>query len=490
MDAHQRRSNGIRLAVVVILVCMISQLIMSGDLNSFVTGTSSTIMKTSEAKTNSTTNGNENLDTDHFERILWPQLQRELCPAGTPNLSLGEKLFQLARSEYGLDAKRRRSKAFYKAFYDNTHGSTLILDNNDPSASLLYVRIWKCANNQIRDYFKTFFNQQPAQKSKLDLLREKKAAISLMTNGGPSNKTKHKTNVAPSKEMDSRKANGIGNYTYVELEGRDFFGFFNPNRFNRYAKIGAARSNTTRNKPFFRYRSVPHEKPCVFTVMRDPISHFLSGYNEIEFRIIGDKMKLGDKAKIHGKPAYMDVSHTDHDLRERRFETFVRNLIEEHPLFYEHWVYSHVFPLARMLHPLKKLNLLPTLEKSPQQWILPSVANLSERLPPFLASRCPNFAENYAQNSTSDLPPLKVSKKGVHASSKDRFGTYQAAKDVWEKDGHVARSLCHLHAFDYGCFYGNAVPSGTSLGARDIPRTCKEVYESDLFRETVLLLLK
>jgi len=28
------------------------------------------------------------------------------------------------------------------------------------------------------------------------------------------------------------------------------------------------------------------EKPCVFTAIRDPISHFLSGYNEVEAPLI------------------------------------------------------------------------------------------------------------------------------------------------------------------------------------------------------------
>lgn len=499
MDTHyrRRRSKGIRLAAVVILLCLIAQMITLEDLHSFVTGTS--ITKTSQFKTNSiNTNNNETetatVDSDRFERILWPQLQRKLCPAGTPRLSLGEKLFQMARSEYGLNVKKRHSRALLKTFYDNTHGSTLILNNNDPNDSLLYVRIWKCANNQIRDYLETFFNQHPAQKSKLDIVRERMVAKSIKINGGETRKKKkHKTNVARNSETNSSKANGTGNYTYMELEGRDFFGLFNTNRHGK--KVSARSANITasgnEDKPFFRYRSIPHEKPCVFTVMRDPISHFLSGYNEIEYRTLVHKIKVVNKQKIDGKPSYMDISHSDQDGRERRFETFVRNLIEEHPLFYHHWLYSHVFPLARMLHPLKKMKLLPTLEESPQQWILPSVANLSQSLPQFLAERCPKFVENYAPNSTSSLPRLKVSKNGLHASSKDELGTYQAAKDVWEKNDHVARSLCHLHAFDYGCFYGSAVPSGvTSLGVGDIPQTCKEVYASDFFRETVHSVLK
>ena len=74
--------------------------------------------------------------------------------------------------------------------------------------------------------------------------------------------------------------------------------------------------------------------------------------------------------------------------------------------------------------------------------------------------------------------------EGVHGSSSDPFGTYQSAKDVWKKGGTVARSLCHIHAFDYACFYGTGAL--TPLEARDIPATCQDVFASDSFRERIL----
>ena len=175
-------------------------------------------------------------------------------------------------------------------------------------------------------------------------------------------------------------------------------------------------------------------------------------------------------------------------LREARFESFVRTLVTNYRSM-DHWSNQHMFPQSRILHPLKRLNLLPTMENSQQIWILPSIANLTETLPLFLAERCPRFVANYPKElppTPSGLPIFQKSSKGAHNSTMDPYGTYRAAKDVWKKGGRVARSLCHLHAFDYGCFYGNAVPSGTTLRASDIPWICKQVYASDSFQMKIL----
>mmetsp|Transcript_5172 Transcript_5172/g.5075 ORF Transcript_5172/g.5075 Transcript_5172/m.5075 type:complete len:84 (+) Transcript_5172:305-556(+) len=76
---------------------------------------------------------------------------------------------------------------------------------------------------------------------------------------------------------------------------------------------------------------------------------------------------------------------------------------------------------------------------------------------------------------------------GQNVSSKDPFGTYQAAKDIWKKnDDAVARSLCLLSAVDYTCFYTKNNNDNGQLGFDDSPTTCQDVDVSDQFQNTIL----
>ncbi len=457
-----------------------TQWILTGDMSSNLSETAQTELKPIIVADES------------YEHLLWPQLQSKLCPAGTPRISLGKTLFELAREELSPSDPPKKAKLNPKlihVFYDDTHGGALVIDADDPSASLLYVRIWKCANSQIRQYLQNHFNQIPRKQKKIDIARQKMrdkkkrdAGTQNRSQKMQSRHSKHQNrryldsniNVTMNYTESNNLADTIGNHTYLELEGGDLVRFFKKRAFK----------GPFDDDSFFKFRSTVYDKPCVFTVIRDPISHFLSGYNEIEYRIITGKVKL----KTKDPPPYTKIPHDgggprerrDPDtLRELRFEQFVRDLADENGAFYSHWVYKHAFPMARILHTLKRLKLLPTLYDTPRDWILPSVANLTERFPEFLAQHCPRFVPE-------GIPPLEIA--GVHKSTKDPLGTYKAAKDVWEKGGAVARSLCHLHAFDYACFYGNeTIPSGTSsLGAKDIPSVCKEVYASEKFRKAIL----
>ena len=366
---------------------------------------------------------------DFFEHVLWPSVQKKLCPNGLPQTTAwGAKLFELARMEFGRNRipdntttnsstttkppvrprpiSPRLRRTFFDGFYDANGPIPLVLvdDENGTSTSLMYGRIYKGANDQIRNYLGNNLNHN--------------------------NNTRKK-------------------YTYLE-----------PSRYNVQK----------------------YKEPCVFTVIRDPISHFLSGYNEIETRPV---LKYAWVGPMQGEVAYRKISYQD--AGELRFESFVQELVEEN-VFFAQWIFLHMYPMSRILNPLNKANLLPTTasggKSSPAEtniWILPSIVNLTETLPAFLAERCPSFAANYDPSGT--LPAMKASEANAHPSQKDPLGTYQAAKNVWKKGGRVARSLCHLHAFDYACFYGDSSvnPTGTTLTAKDIPSTCKSVYKSDLF---------
>jgi hypothetical protein len=67
--------------------------------------------------------------------------------------------------------------------------------------------------------------------------------------------------------------------------------------------------------------------------------------------------------------------------------------------------------------------------------------------------------------------PGQDMKKAVsHGSSKDPYGTYAAAKDVWRRGGNTAKALCALLAMDYACFDELALPDVCLdvLGSRDL----------------------
>ena len=449
-------------AVAAAALFLVTQWMLSGNLSLLLTAPQ-TVKNESKA-----------FDAEDFEQLVWPRLQTRLCPAGVPTIALGKTLFQLARYEISdTPAPKKLNPKLIHTFYDDTHGAALVVDGTDPSASLLYVRIWKCANSQIRKYLQSNSNQRPLKNGKLEAARQKlkdkknreslKYGIPVASQGSGQNRR-----LVGSKSNNTTETSG--NYSYIELEGDVFRGFFRKH---------AMKDRFGEDKGLFRYRNATRNKPCVFTVIRDPISHFLSGYNEIEYRILTGRVKL----KTKNPPAYTKIPYNGttslfdrrdpNTLRELRFEQFVRDLAEEDISFYSQWVYQHIYPMARMLHTLKRLKLLPTLYDTPQDWILPSVANLTHTLPIFLRQRCPQF---------SALPPLEI--KGQHKSTQDPLGTYHASKTVWNQGGAVARSLCHLHAFDYACFYGTN--GGSSLQARDIPSTCQKVYASEWFQQSIL----
>ena len=180
--------------------------------------------------------------------------------------------------------------------------------------------------------------------------------------------------------------------------------------------------------------------PCIYTAIRDPISHFLSGYNEIEWR-------------VKRRASRQKIPLTTADLRRKRFQAFVEDLVlGQIPYDYD-TVFKHIQSMSRILVFLQNHNATLT-------GVLPQLTNLTSTFPPFLSKTCTNM---YPAES---MPPLH--KGGQHSSSNDPLGTYQAAKDVWKEAGPTARALCLLHAFDYACF--PELPDG-------VPPLCQSVYK-------------
>jgi len=188
--------------------------------------------------------------------------------------------------------------------------------------------------------------------------------------------------------------------------------------------------------------------PCIFTAIRDPISHFLSGYNEIEYRF--EPYYNHTKGRM---PPFGKLPRETADERRIRFQTFVEELLLGQ-YQYQIGLYWHVFSMSRILGFLQKHNATLT-------GYLPQLSNLTSTLPVFLSETCPNMYP--VENMTA-----AVKTAGQHNSSQDPLGTYQAAKDVWMEAGPTARALCLLHAFDYACYPD--LPDG-------IPPLCQYMYE-------------
>jgi hypothetical protein len=414
----------------------------------------------------------ENRGEDEFEQVIWPRLTQKLCPNGVPDVSLGTSLFEMGRIEFGLDANATAAHSNIKAarsnrqkisnyFYDGGFGYTMFIDAIDPTNTLIYAPIWKCANNQIHDYLNRVFN-----RNKDGTIRKKSVAIG---NRGDM-------------YLEKLKISDL-EYMFFEVLERS-----------------KSTDEGNHKDAFFTFNNTARSKPCVFAVLRDPISHFLSGYNEVEYRLLSGAHDAAEALdNTHKLASYTKIPFDEGpEKRENRFKTFVRNLLKEHPSFASFYFYKHFASMSRILPTLSRFDLLPEQEGASSSWFLPTIDNLTETFPKFLEDRCPRMAFNYkqqeeqAQNQQASniinknnsnntlreshlLPPMK--RLGGHESSKDGYGTYQAAKNVWHTGGPTARALCALHAMDYACF-------GDGLGFP--PRVCRDVYSSKHFVNRLL----
>jgi len=336
------------------------------------------------------------------------------------------------------------------------------MDGSDPTNTLLYAPIKKAGHTQIHSYLHRVLN------------RNKDGTI-----------------------LDRNSNAGNANDTYLEmLKDKELESLF----------YEALKEHGNKNKDdsyYFAFKHTRRTKPCVFTVLRDPVSHFLSGYNEIEYRVLsgvhdpGVVPNLTDPNDLEKLASYIKIPYEDGPKqREERFAEFVRDLVMEHPCFAHFRTYEHMASMSRNLHTLAKFSLLQE-----EPWFLPTLQNLTDNFPKFLSQRCPRLAWNYHQLESRDddsteqhhdrsleiprhaasstplllLPPMD--RQSGHRSSHDPCGTYQAAKSVFAKNGTVARALCILHAMDYACY---------NCEIQSIPEICQIVYASADFSDRIL----
>lgn len=367
----------------------------------------------------------------------WPPLQNALCGKGAlksaPNLALAPTLFRLARAEVfstgssrakedgvlvedsssfvptrpvDLQTRKFGSKRFYnKVFFGGDSGMSIMEGVNDQGERFvtMYIRIFKCGNNQIRDM-------------EVKLFKAKNNFVSKNYNG----------------------SNPIFNHIKKANKklNASFPNFYYPRNDNNNNEI----------QPLV---------PFIYTAVRDPISHFLSGYNEVEWRQLSgiglrEKPETIPKAPYH---LFVPYSSDNHELRKKRFRAFVEDILLEDTAIGHNPINSHFYPMSRVLSQLARYNT--TLTE-----YIPTLSNLTTVWPDFMSTAYPNFFKR-------DEIPSEFDLGGQHASSLDEDGTYIAAKDVWKEAGPLSRALCLLHAFDYACF--KDLPDG-------IPDLCRSVY--------------
>lgn len=340
-------------------------------------------VKQAETKVNSSANAGRN---NGLSSSNWMEVRDVLCPDYQPNLKAGSLLFALARRQLNITtavdnniqghSQQQQGSWISTTFFDEMFCRAKIQNNFESydiatgdddattsTTSIVYIPIWKCANNQIRQWIRhTFHESNPP--------------------------------------------------SYLSSE------------------------------------SSTKKVPCLVTAIRDPISHFLSGYNEIEYRSV-------------------QKHHQNITGSKERFSQFVVHFLSN-PSIMKNSDYNHIFSMSKILPELARRNLTLT-------GYLPSLENLTSTWPAFVQERCLGGG---SQQHHPKLPEMHLN--GQHESSKDPYGTYQAAKEVWNAQGLVARVLCTLHSMDYACW----------KDLSGIPPLCEEVYTSEDFSKPILAMIR
>lgn len=207
---------------------------------------------------------------------------------------------------------------------------------------------------------------------------------------------------------------------------------------------------------------------CVVTAVREPVEHFLSAYNEIEFRSTTSFLSSHGVKANGKKERYYERYKNGTDAR---FEQYVSEFI---------WgaTSTHVYPslpFSNIFHSFSQTGVLWILKEqvdilgvnAPRLTAyLPSISNVSAEFPNLVATNCPGFEEEFGRPFT---------KQFSHPSQKDEFGFYAAAKRVWSKQDATSRALCAIHLMDYACFDFSTIPA-----------LCQDVFSDASFKDRLL----
>jgi hypothetical protein len=215
-----------------------------------------------------------------------------------------------------------------------------------------------------------------------------------------------------------------------------------------------------------RWKQQNPKPECIVVAVRDPISHFLSAYNEIETRI--HKFR-----KWRGRPAKTWPFGSLKAGSTERFQQLITDLLDC-PMARNYKGIDAAWPvrlelehLFSMTGTLRLLSLDRSVNMTSDVHYLPSLDDLEHTWPQFMGKSCP---ESFSNATTTRILTTEMnSDLGNHMSSKDLLGTYAAAKRVWSEGGVFAKALCALHLLDYACW--KDLPEG-------VPNLCLDLYFS------------
>jgi hypothetical protein len=214
----------------------------------------------------------------------------------------------------------------------------------------------------------------------------------------------------------------------------------------------------------------PKVEECTVMAVRDPISHFLSGYNEIEARIVQHPQREKSvKTWPFGrfKPGSSErFQQLITDLLDCPTERHYKGITDPYP--------NTGLPALELEHLYSMTGVLklPTrFDAGSNMGInlhyLPSLEHLQHSWPRFMVESCPGSFSN-ATAKRILTTEMNIS-RGNHDSSKDLLGTYAGTKRVWREGGVFAKALCALHILDYACW--KDLPEG-------VPKLCLNLYAS------------
>jgi hypothetical protein len=207
----------------------------------------------------------------------------------------------------------------------------------------------------------------------------------------------------------------------------------------------------------------PQVEECIVMAVRDPISHFISGYNEIESRIVAFRSTRERTAKTWPFSRFQAGSSERFqqlitDILDCPTGRHYRGILDPYPATLE---LQHLYSMTGVLNRLLAKNMTRDLH------YLPSLEDLEHSWPQFIVESCPGSFSN--ATATRILTTEMNISRGTHESSKDLLGTYAAAKRVWSEGGVFAKALCALHILDYACW--KDLPEG-------VPKLCLDLYVS------------